>query len=74
MRDELEKIPAVIEIGRKTNSIIRQNIVIALSLKIIFLILTMVGISNLWMAVFADTGAAIIVTLNGMRLAGFKYN
>lgn len=74
MNDELDKIPSVIQIGRKTLSIIKQNIVLAIGLKLVFLVLTIAGISNLWMAVFADTGASILVTLNGMRLARFKFS
>lgn len=73
MNDELNKIPSVIQIGRQTLSIIKQNIIIAIGLKLVFLILTIAGISNLWMAVFADTGASILVTLNGMRLGRYKF-
>jgi len=73
MNDELGKIPDLIKIGTKTLSIIRQNVALAVVLKLVFLVLTMVGMANLWMAVFADTGASVLVTLNGMRLAGFKY-
>ncbi len=73
MNDELMHIPAVIRLGRKARAIIGQNVVIAVGLKLIFLVLTFVGISNLWMAVFADTGASILVTLNGMRLARYKF-
>ncbi len=72
MNDELSKISFCLNIGRKTLSIIKQNVVLAISLKVIFLILTFAGISNLWMAVFADTGASVLVTLNGMRLAQLK--
>lgn len=71
MNDELGKIPDLIKIGTKTLSIIRQNVALAVALKLVFLVLTMVGMANLWMAVFADTGASVLVTLNGMRLAGF---
>ncbi len=73
MNDELLKIPAVIKIGRKTRLIIKQNIAVSLILKLVFLVFTFAGIANLWMAVFADTGASLLVTFNGMRLARFKF-
>ena len=73
MNDDLGKIPDLIKIGTKTLSIIRQNVALAVVLKLVFLVLTMVGMANLWMAVFADTGASVLVTLNGMRLAGYKF-
>ena len=73
MNDELLHIPAVIKLGRKTRAIIGQNVVTAVALKLIFLVLTLAGISNLWMAVFADTGASVLVTLNGMRLARHRF-
>ncbi|MGV8145301.1 MAG: heavy metal translocating P-type ATPase [Alkaliphilus sp.] len=68
MGDELMKIPYIIKLSKKTITIIKQNIVFAISLKIIFMLLAVLGIANMWMAILADTGAAIIVTLNGMRL------
>ncbi|NLP41609.1 MAG: cadmium-translocating P-type ATPase [Veillonellaceae bacterium] len=68
MADDLSKLSYVIQLGRKTVNIIKQNIWFSIIIKAVFLILTIFGISNLWMAVFADTGAAILVTLNGMRL------
>ncbi len=73
MNDELGKIPAVLKLGRLTRIIIRQNVATALVLKLVFLVLTLAGLANLWMAVFADTGASLLVTLNGMRLARFKW-
>jgi Cd2+/Zn2+-exporting ATPase len=48
--------------------IIWQNVTFSLVIKFVFIALTLVGLSNLWLAMFADTGAAIIVILNGMRL------
>ncbi|WP_418792367.1 heavy metal translocating P-type ATPase [Phosphitispora sp. TUW77] len=73
MNDELLLIPAVIKLGRRTRAVILQNVFLAIALKIIFLVLTFAGISNLWMAVFADTGASVLVTLNGMRLARHSF-
>lgn len=77
MGDELMKIPYIIELSNKTISIIKQNIVFAISIKVIFMILAVVGIANMWMAILADTGAAIIVIFNGMRLLknfAYKYS
>ncbi|MDD4238027.1 MAG: hypothetical protein PHT62_05675, partial [Desulfotomaculaceae bacterium] len=54
--------------GRSTINIIRQNVAFAVLVKLVFITLTFVGITNLWMAVFADTGAALLVILNAMRL------
>ena len=50
---------------------IRQNVAIALGLKAVFLVTTIAGLSGLWLAVFADTGATVLVTANAMRLLGY---
>ena len=68
MTDDLSRIPFVIQLGRRTVATIKQNIVFALALKAVFLALAIVGLATLWMAVFADVGASLIVILNGMRL------
>jgi Cd2+/Zn2+-exporting ATPase len=68
MADDLTKLPGIVALSRKTLSIIRQNIAIALSLKLVFLILSVAGFSTLWMAVLADDGAALAVIFNGLRL------
>lgn len=68
MADDLSKLPFTIKLSRKALGIIKQNIAFSLLVKGIFIALTFVGITNLWLAVFADTGAAIIVIINGMRL------
>ena len=72
MADDLTKLPFTIKLSRKALAIIKQNIAFSLVVKVLFIILTFAGITNLWLAVFADTGAAIIVILNGMRLLGVK--
>ena len=51
---------------------IRQNITIALGLKAVFLLTTMFGLTGLWVAIMADTGATVLVTLNALRLLGFE--
>ena len=67
MDDDIRKIPAVIRISRKTMGIVRQNIVFALAVKLLVLILSAVGITNMWAAVFADVGVAVLAILNSMR-------
>jgi Cd2+/Zn2+-exporting ATPase len=68
MSDDLQKIPKAIEIARKTMSIAKQNIVFAISIKLLFLILGFLGITSIWMAIFADVGVCLLVILNSMRI------
>ncbi|MBY0242354.1 MAG: heavy metal translocating P-type ATPase [Burkholderiaceae bacterium] len=68
MDDDLRKIPAFIRLSRATARILTQNIVLALGIKAIFLVLTFTGQATMWMAVFADMGASLIVVFNGLRL------
>ncbi|SHG76363.1 heavy metal translocating P-type ATPase [Massilia sp. CF038] len=68
MDDDLRKIPAFIRLSRATARILTQNIVLALGIKAIFLVLTFTGYATMWMAVFADMGASLIVVFNGLRL------
>ncbi|MFC4297096.1 heavy metal translocating P-type ATPase [Castellaniella hirudinis] len=68
MDDDLRKIPWFIRLSRDTHRILVQNIVVALGIKAAFLILTVVGLGTLWMAVFADVGASLLVVGNGLRL------
>lgn len=70
--DNLSKISLGITIAKKTISIVKQNIVFALGIKGIFLVLSMFGVANLWEAVFADVGVAIIAILNAMRTIKYK--
>mgnify|MGYP001426036924 CR=1 FL=1 len=69
MADDLQKLAYTIHLSRATVAVIKQNIIFSVAVKFIFVVLTVLGMANLWMAVFADTGAALLVTLNGMRLA-----
>ena len=66
MSDNLQKIPEAIRISRKTLGIAKQNIVFALSVKGAILILGALGIANMWLAVCADVGVAVIAILNAM--------
>ena len=63
MTDEPSKIAAAMKISRKTLGIVKQNIVFALGVKILVLILAAVGIANMWLAVFADVGVAVLAIL-----------
>jgi Cd2+/Zn2+-exporting ATPase len=72
MDDDLRKIPTFIRLSRATARILKQNIAIALSIKALFLVLTLAGLGTMWMAVFADMGASLIVIFNGLRLLRLK--
>jgi Cd2+/Zn2+-exporting ATPase len=72
MSDDLAKLPFAIELSRSARQIILQNVVFALAVKAVFLVATLLGAATLWMAVFADTGAALIVIANGMRLLAYR--
>jgi Cd2+/Zn2+-exporting ATPase len=68
MDDDLRKIPAFIQLSRRTSSILKQNIALALVIKAIFLAVTFLGMATMWMAVFADMGVSLLVVFNGLRL------
>jgi Cd2+/Zn2+-exporting ATPase len=68
MQDDLTHLPEAVRTARRTQTIIKQNIAFSLALKAAFLLLTLPGWATLWMAVFADMGASLLVTLNGMRM------
>jgi Cd2+/Zn2+-exporting ATPase len=65
-------VAAMVELSRLTMANIRQNITIALGLKAVFLVTTIIGITGLWPAILADTGATVLVTANAMRLLRLK--
>ena len=68
MNDDLARIADTLRLGRRTLGIIRFNIVFALSLKLVFLVLTLLGHASLWLAILADTGATLLVVANALRL------
>jgi Cd2+/Zn2+-exporting ATPase len=68
MNDDLRRIPETIRLSRATHAVLWQNIALALGIKAIFLVLAIVGNATMWMAVFADMGASLIVVFNGLRL------
>jgi Cd2+/Zn2+-exporting ATPase len=71
MGDNLLLVPATVRLARQTVLIIRQNVTISILTKVVFLALTFVGVTNLWMAVLADTGMSLVVTANSLRLLRF---
>ena len=68
INDDLAKIPLAINISKYTKSIIKQNLIFAISVKVIILILSVLGFANMWMAVFADTGLTVLAILNTLRI------
>lgn len=73
MNDDLNKIPLAIKISKYTNKIIKYNLIFALTVKLFVLILSILGLSSMWMAVFADTGVTLLTILNSLRII-FKFN
>ncbi len=72
MDDDVRKIAGVVKISRKTLRIVKQNVVFALGVKILVLLLGALGIANMWAAVFADVGVAVLAILNSMRTLNEK--
>jgi Cd2+/Zn2+-exporting ATPase len=68
MDDDLRKLPRFVRLSRRTHAVLLQNIVLALGIKAVFLVLTLIGAGTMWMAVFADVGASLLVVGNGLRL------
>lgn len=68
MDDDLRKLPRFVRMSRHTHALLVQNIVLALGIKAVFLVLTLTGAGTMWMAVFADVGASLLVVANGLRL------
>lgn len=68
MDDDPRKIAAFIGLSRKTAAVLKQNIALALGIKAVFLVLALAGEATLWMAVFADVGASLLVVANGLRV------
>jgi Cd2+/Zn2+-exporting ATPase len=70
MDDNLENLPRAITIARRTMKIAKENIIFALGVKTLVMLLGALGLANMWMAVFADVGVAILAILNACRLMG----
>jgi Cd2+/Zn2+-exporting ATPase len=71
LRDRVTDVPAQIRLARGAMANIRQNVTLALGLKAVFLVTSVLGITGLWIAILADTGATVLVTLNALRLLRF---
>ena len=68
MDADLGKIPQFIRLSQRTGTILKQNISFAIAIKLLFLVLAISGQASMWMAVFADLGASLLVILNSLRL------
>jgi len=68
MSDDLSRLPFAIRLGQRTLRNVRQNVAVALGLKLAFVVLAVGGLATMWMAVLADTGASLLVTANALRL------
>jgi len=68
MNHDLSQLPFALKLGRATMQTIRANVIFSIGIKLAFLGLVVMGMGTMWMAVLADVGTSILVTLNGMRL------
>jgi Cd2+/Zn2+-exporting ATPase len=68
MNDDLRRLPEMIRLSHRTHALLWQNIVVAVGIKAVFMVLALAGAATMWMAVFADMGATLIVVANGLRL------
>lgn len=68
MNDNLQRVAEMIRLSQRTHAVLWQNIVLALGIKAVFLVLAVFGTASMWMAVFADMGASLLVVGNGLRL------
>jgi Cd2+/Zn2+-exporting ATPase len=74
MRDDLHLLPFVVRLSRATMRTIQTNVAVALGLKLLFLVLVLLGMGSMWMAVLADMGASLLVTLYGVRLLRWRHS
>jgi len=74
MNDEPTKLLDGIKIARKTTAIVKENVIFSIAVKLIVLVLSGMGIANMWLAVFADVGVSVIAVLNSVRLLKYKPN
>jgi len=72
LRDRVEGVADLVALSQATLGNVWQNISIALGLKAVFLATTLFGVTTLWMAILADTGATVLVTANALRLLGYR--
>ena len=72
MNDDLQRLADTVRLSRRTHAILWQNITLALGIKAVFFGLAVFGSATMWMAVFADMGASLLVVANGLRLLRAK--
>lgn len=72
MDDSLAKLPAAVQIARRTRAIVAQNIAFSLGVKGLFMLLGILGFSNIWMAVFGDMGVSVLAVLNSARVLRYR--
>ena len=72
MADDLGQLPFAVKLSHFARNLILQNVILAIGMKLIFLFLAASGGVTMWMAIFADVGMSLIVTLNGMRALRFE--
>lgn len=72
MTDEISKISKSIDISRFTSKIVWQNIIMAIGIKVLVMILSVFGLANMWMAIFADVGVTFLAVLNSLRILAYK--
>ncbi len=72
MNDNIECLPVAVRAAKKTHTIVIQNIILAIGVKVLIMALTALGIANMWLAVFGDVGVAVIAILNAMRAMRIK--
>ena len=73
MTDDLSRLPYAIRLSRAALATIKTNIALSIAVKLVFLGVVLLGFGTMWMAVLADVGVSLLVTLNGMRLLGYNY-
>ena len=72
MTDEVSKIVPAVKIARETSKIVWQNIIVAIGIKVLVLILSVFDLTNMWAAIFADVGVAVLAVLNSLRILKFR--
>jgi Zn2+/Cd2+-exporting ATPase len=68
MGDDLRQLPFAIRLSRAAMATIRANVALSIGIKLAFVVLVLAGLGSMWLAVLADVGVSLLVTLNGMRL------
>ena len=68
MGDDLRHLPFAVQLARKAMSTVKVNVGLSIGIKVLFLLIVLLGFGSMWLAVLADMGTSLLVTLNGMRL------